>query len=514
MAGFDFTDVHKGEAADTERYLISFIPLAQREAEKTEQPNFGYSLADIFTNLTPDDFGDHTNRKLFAAAQDLFKRREHIDEDSIGINAGRMFKDMTETTARLEMMRICAPDANGTPTVQGWRKAIEAVKRNSVMRQTLFAMGDYYMDLATGKAEDGTVQNLQDKLLHIMISAQSADWEENSCVNQTTKQIGIYQAECDMTPEQVAENTFLFPIKGLNELTHNAMSRGEFWVIAAKSGVGKTVFATQTAAWLAGKGRHVLYVTGEERTRDIIDRVVSNECTINYGRVSKKLGKDKFDQNDWTKLISWSDKMGNEFMTVRRAEEMDVIECYVRTALAHNALDVLVVDHLQLLDPLTRTGKKYGTETEEMKDIVKTLHRWAQEYNIVVIALSQGNRDKTAQTAKGGLTLDSLYGGAVIGMFANGVLALTPDPNDEKGQLTECNILKCRRGRKGTVSLLFDGAHQRFLPADPDAWKDAQAAKKNESDSQTPPTKRYKNNMQVTCTDLFNGANAGRTGEE
>ena len=503
MAGFDFTDVHKGEAADTERYLLSFVPYAVREADKTQQPNYGFALAEIFSRLTPDDFGDPTNKWVFAAAQDLFLHRQHIDAAAVAIHAGVM-GHITQATATKAILQICDPNSDGTCTILGWKQAIAAVKRNSAMRQALFAMGDVYMDLTTGRAEDGTIQKLADRLIQIFIDNHAAEWSENNSKNQTVKQVELYERECNMTDEEVLENTFLFPFKGLNLMTNNAMSRGEFWVISAKSGVGKTVFAAQTAAFLAGLGRRVLYVTGEEKERDIIDRVVSNETGISYGRCSKKLGKNKFAPDDWSKIVSWADKMGKEYLTVRRTWEMDSIECFVKLALAHDELDVLVVDHIQLLDPISRTGKKFGTD-QEIKDIVKTLHKWAQEYNILVIALSQGNRDKTAQTANGGLTLDSLYGSAAIGMFANGVLAINPNPDDPEGH-TECAVLKCRRGRRGTVNLKFDGAHQRFVEDSANLM--AQGRELTEKERKPLPfavkAKIKEQRFQKSCNDLFN----------
>ena len=463
MAGFDFSDTHKGEAADTERYLLSFLMYAQREAERTETPNYGYALADIFTQLSPDDFGDQTNKWVFAAAQELYKANQHIDIVSIGVQACKM-GHLTQAAASLAMAQICAPESHGTCTIIGWTAAIEAVQKNSALRRALWAFGDHYMDFSAGKAELDDIQTLADKFLRIYLDAQGSRWAQHDTMSLITRRIDAFEKDCSMTQEDILANSFLFPFKGLNVLTKNGMQRRDFWVTMAKSGIGKTVFAAQVAAFLAANGKRVVYVTGEETDFDILDRIITNETNISYGKVTKKLGPDKFTMDEWNKVMTWADKAGQECLQIYHSDEMEEIGGIMRLALAHNALDVLIVDHLQLLEPpIARADKRYNGEQDELKAISRTLHKWAQDYNIVVLALSQPNKGKDPSNTTGRLTLENAFGSTSIVNFANGFIAINPVTSDPTGTETAVEVLKCRKGKKGTVTLRFDGGHQRFF---------------------------------------------------
>ena len=86
----------------------------------------------------------------------MFSHQQHIDAAAVAIHAGVM-GHITQATATKAILQICDPNSDGTCTILGWQQAIAAVKRNSAMRQALFAMGDVYMDLTTGREVVGTI---------------------------------------------------------------------------------------------------------------------------------------------------------------------------------------------------------------------------------------------------------------------------------------------------------------------------------------------------------------------
>lgn len=135
-------------------------------------------------------------------------------------------------------------------------------------------------------------------------------------------------------------------------------------------------------------------------------------------------------------------------------------------------LDLVVIDYLQLL---TSTG---NGRYEQVSEISRSLKVLAMELNVPIICLSQLNRELQQRPNKRPVLSDLRDSGS-LEQDANAVLFLYREAaysdNLQHPWVTELIIAKLRHGRIGTIPLIEQFNHCRFLSADqqalPENWR-------------------------------------------
>ena len=502
----DQAERRRAEIADAERYALSYIFVAQ---DKADSDDYGYVLPTIMQMLAADDFQDPCNRAVYAAARSLFEQRVPIDIASLATEAGRM----GQINQSVAIKTVTQVTHNGTPTIAGWRRAVEVVQLNAMFRRSVYAMQDALPAMVAGTADKAALGVIIDKLLVIQNRTSAVDWEQQSCRSITSELATDIMSEYAMTDAEALAAKYLFPQAGLNKIT-GGMSKGEMWTVAAVSGGGKTLYADQLATTLAMAGRNVLYVSSEIPQKDLYRRAIASMSGVDYDRIKKRLGGRKFENVEQAqKVLEALDKLAqdNRF-TTRYTKKMDEVEGYLRTALARNAVDVLIVDYIQGVKPLTSQMRLIHDKFDGYAKNAEMLADWARQYNIIVVALSQTSKIREYRGDSSDiLTMDSLYGSSEIAMNSDGVITLSRLKDDPYNR-TRADVVKCRNGKTGKVMLRFDGVHQRFVD-DPDAnflpqsQDKAKPTKKKRKFEELPPKVQAKikeQRFQKSCDDLFN----------
>ncbi len=167
-------------------------------------------------------------------------------------------------------------------------------------------------------------------------------------------------------------------------------------VITAKSGGGKSILLQQSAIESFKAGLNVLYLSLELSGKVLGNRVKSYISgvpfgTINAGKTTdaeKKLIKDSmgkvFDgkKNTWRMTTSPVDT--DELLNIIKVEKQ------------LHEIDVVVIDYLALVSP-SKYDRGEGWVT--ISNLVKKLHKYTMQENVVIITASQINEVKKAKDA-------------------------------------------------------------------------------------------------------------------
>lgn len=137
---------------------------------------------------------------------------------------------------------------------------------------------------------------------------------------------------------------------------------------------------------------------------------------------------------------------------------------------AETPLDLVIVDHLQLMT----SGNSGGVNrVQEMSEISRQLKGLARELHVPVIALSQLSRAVEQRNPKIPILSDLRESGA-IEQDADLVMFIYRDDyynkDSEKQGIAELHIAKHRNGPTGQVSLLFNQRTTKFLDLQPDGY--------------------------------------------
>lgn len=213
-----------------------------------------------------------------------------------------------------------------------------------------------------------------------------------------------------------------------------------FFVIAARPGVGKSVTMLQMGLENALQGIPSLFISLEMTLSQLKSRILNwykDEYTpyTKYKEVSKEMR--------FQKLIK------NFIITANKGNNADTIFSIMEEAIEKYGTKIFFLDYLQLV---RYTG---CTEWESLRNLTFDLKQFAKKNNVLVVSCTQVSRDSTNY----GLELTSLFGSSTIENDSDIVIGLERIERDNIDDSSEkeinIKVLKNRQGLSGN-KLNFD----------------------------------------------------------
>ena len=247
---------------------------------------------------------------------------------------------------------------------------------------------------------------------------------------------------------------------------------GQFVVIGARPGVGKSALATSIGMNVARKSGPVLMVSLEMEKEEIAARIVAADAELSVDRIT--LGKlTQAEMQVMTRSMSELsciplEIIGNArtpLQVRRKAIEMQ----------HGDGLKMIIIDYIQLMRPDGKGKSRY----EEITSITNDLKALAMELKVPIIGLTQFNRASEEGGQSRMPTMAEAKDSGSIEQDANIFLILhnmDKEPSDFGGQdhrlwkachdkgaeWQKLNIAKNRNGRVGLVNLCFDKPHMKY----------------------------------------------------
>lgn len=242
----------------------------------------------------------------------------------------------------------------------------------------------------------------------------------------------------------------------------DGLQRGKLYVVGARSGLGKSIFALNAALNLAKGGSRVVYFTLEMPTQEQVVRALFCWAGISVNRLKNgTLRKD-----DWTALnvaaqqlcgfpFVWDEACG---LTIEHIESR-LIEHIEATTSDEQPPFAVVIDHVLLV----RGTNDRQPRREQLNHITEKLKTIAKERNVAVIALNQLNRQLEARTVKDKHPqISDLKESGSFEQDADAIMLLyRKDHYREEGESAdntiEVIVPKVRGGEQAMVKLSFRG---------------------------------------------------------
>jgi replicative DNA helicase len=238
---------------------------------------------------------------------------------------------------------------------------------------------------------------------------------------------------------------------------------GDFIVVAARPGIGKTVVLMDIARHVAiGNKLRVIVSSMEMSHKQLTERIVAAEAKVPLHHLKERTVSDE----DRTKLNKAVARIAGSPLIVddTPAAPLSKLRARLRKAAARGETPaLLVIDYLQIM----RAEVKAGTNrTGEVDSLARGLKVLAQEFRMVVIAAAQLNRQVEQRTDKTP-TLADLRESGSIEAEANAVVLLNrPDAYEKEspraGEL-DLILAKNRQGATGSITVAFQGHYARAV---------------------------------------------------
>ena len=411
-------------------------------------------LASVIEYVRAEDFYDPRNKELFESIMDLFNFDKPIDIITVAEQLRQR-----GTFEKIGGEIYLADIANAVSTSANVKYYAKIVSEYAIRRRLINVANDI-----SGLAYEGS----EDIHKILDISEQKVfDVSENKNmsgfvgIRDLLSQSFAHVSEIASNPNNITGIPTGFTklddmISGLN--------KSNLILIAARPAMGKTSFALNIAHYAAMKaGAKVGIFSLEMSDEEIINRIWFSEALV----PSNKIRSGNMQPNDWERLTVALSKLSSSNIYVDDTAAVSPMDMRAkcRRLMAEKGLDLVIVDHIQLMQSSRRTENRQ----QEITEISRSLKMLAKDLDIPVIALSQLSRASDSRTDKRPVLSDLRESGA-IEQDADIVMMLYRDEyynkDTEHPGEAEVIIAKNRSGSTGTVRLSWQGELTKFSNID------------------------------------------------
>lgn len=253
----------------------------------------------------------------------------------------------------------------------------------------------------------------------------------------------------------------------LDEALEGGWKKGNFALIAARPGMGKTVWMLNSAVEAAKRGVKTLFISIEMPAIQLFQRVLAKLADTTMGKIQRP---ENMNQKDWDKISKAAKEVvemyGDNFfveeiteVTVPQLER--IVKHYVKT----QGVEAVFVDYAQIM--LKRNGEE-PKDSSDFDEISGGLRRIAKKLNVAMVVGSQLNRKVEERDDKRPVMSDIRNSGA-FEQDAGVIIALYRDEaynkeDSEKPNIIELIFLKNRFGANGiTLDFNYDLSKQKIM---------------------------------------------------
>lgn len=405
-------------------------------------------VSDALSVVKAEDFGDSFDRRLFEAARALFREGAPVDALTV---LGKLGLD-ADADSRAKVAAIL----DAAPTATNWREYAGIMHDRAILSliqaEALRINGALTLDDCREPVAAIT------SALHAGRGIQGKTLEELLC-NFAVRQDPAY------TQQERFET-------GFSQIDHLVkLTRGKFAMIAGQPSDGKTALALQWALRFAAK-QSVGVFSLETDDDTVADRFVTHGFGIDYDKIVDQRMTDV----DW---VTFADKMPIfAKRNLRVFDESRLTAEQIAAVSTAYGFDAIFVDYGQLIETEHEKG---ATRAELLARVSQTLKIFAGETETLVVLLLQLKEpQKYRVKVKGEYktrtlrpTMDDLGESRQWMKDADMIFILSRpdvDPDDTDNPYIELDydknrllkVAKNKEGKRGTVTLYFDGLHQTF----------------------------------------------------
>lgn len=244
-----------------------------------------------------------------------------------------------------------------------------------------------------------------------------------------------------------------FPYHKIQEHT-GGIDGGHLVVIAARTGVGKTIFLQNMALHVA-QTQPVLFVSTEMDKTEMTKRFISQLSLLNIRFTDNVSSRPEFHES-----LQTLSEMNIDFIYTTNFED-------IAYSMALKQYSLVCLDYLQMIKPLGRFDKDYERVSQVILD---TKSRLAVKYDTPIIAAAQFNREgaRTGDRPE----LWQIRDSGVIEQTADLVISLYQTEDDRKKDMTNYEKLRfdILKARHGTVSF-NSSANDQYVYVDKPTYR-------------------------------------------
>ena len=399
------------------------------------------ATSEVLRKVSPEMFSRPEAQELFRILREL---REETSDDAISLTDVKVRLDAGGNGHLLGLAASVDVDMPSPSRVLDYIEALREIH----LRRHLGAIGLEVGELANEGVDSGRIISLA----RSRIDDLGTDREDNGPV--------ALREALEVLDEE-AHDGIKTGFSGLDSRTLG-MGRGQLWYVAARPGIGKSVFVMKIARNVARGGGNVAFFGLEMTARELALRVAAAEAKVDLTRLRSKT----LNEGERMALSSSKKDMASLplYIDDRPGRTVSELTATARDLMRRNSgLDLIVVDYIGLLT----SSNSQDNSVARMTELSKQLLTMARRLDVPVLVCSQLNRQCEQRTPPKPVLSDLRESGA-LEQDAHVVLLLyredyyRKDGGDDD-QIMEVTIGKNRNGEAGGFSARFLGMYSDLV---------------------------------------------------
>lgn len=405
--------------------------------------------ADVFEILSPEDFAEPKYELIYTAAMELSRHSEPVDAYTVA-NHLETQGNLAEVdgVAGLHQLTTRGKELGLEAPIRVYARVLRERSAKRRVRDVLVERANNFKSDSGMTAVDALTElqsELNEQIYRISNDSTLAE------ISDAIKTYPELLAERKKNSEENAEigdglQGIPTSLPSLNRYT-TGWKPGQMITVAAETGVGKSVFAINSAVAAMQANKSVLFYSLEMSVEEINDRIISSISSIPMNDLKQGLLEDSNKRmlEDALKSVSTA-KLTIDFDA---KQTIDGIRAKaLKKAQSPEGLDFIVIDYLQLITP---TGR-FSSRQEAVADISRNMKLLAKQLGVPIMVLAQMKRSDADASDDGLPKLSGIRESGAIAQDSDVVILLHRNKSpDEDIPPTYVILAKQRNGEADKI---------------------------------------------------------------
>lgn len=412
------------------------------------------AIVKVVDFIRPEDFYKGMHQDIYQSMYDLYEKSEPID--ILSVSAKLKERSKLENVGGSSYLTSLI---NTVPTATNIAHYAKIVREKKILRDLISVSEEIGLS-AFDETED--VDILLDKAEKTVFDIGQRALTQN------------FIAIKDILPETFERLEKLSRHKGtlrgvptgFRDLDHklSGLQKSDLVILAARPGMGKTSLALDIARNIAVRENLPVGLFSLEMGKDqLADRLISSQGNID----SWHLRTGQLQNDDFSRIQHAMGSLSEAPLYIDDAGSVNILQmrAMARRLQANKGLSLLIVDYLQLMQPMNR----FASPVQQVTENTRALKILAKELDVPVLVLSQLSRaveQRVPQIPK----LSDLRESGSIEQDADVVMFIYREDvyneNSLKPGIAQLIIEKHRNGATGSIDLYFDKQRTSFRDLD------------------------------------------------
>ncbi len=412
------------------------------------------AIVKVVDLIKPEDFYKGGHQDIYQAMTELYSKSNPIDILSVSsrLKERNKFEDIGSSTYLTSLI-------NSVPTATHVLNYAKIVRQKKILRDLISASEQIGLS-AFDESED--VDQLLDKAEKTVFGIGQRSLTQTflpikeilSDTFERLDELSKYQGRL----RGLATNfTDLDKILG-------GLQKSDLIILAARPSIGKTSLALDIARNVAVLNNQPVGLFSLEMSKDqLADRLLASTANINMWN----LRNGRLTQDDYSRLQHAMGSLSDAPLYIDDAGSVNVLQmrAMARRLQANKGLSLIIIDYLQLMEPMNR----FQSAVQQVTENSRALKILAKELNVPVLVLSQLSRAVESRVPQIPRLADLRESGA-IEQDADVVMFIYREDkyneNSLNPNIAKILIEKHRNGPTGGVDLYFDEQRVSFRNLD------------------------------------------------